>query len=56
MNFEGYQLTGRATYAAFVDAVRTILVSLVDKRGFTPHAITGRAKDPVSLKKKLAQD
>lgn len=56
MNFEEYQLTGRATYAAFVDAIRTILVSLVDKHGFTPHAITGRAKDPVSLKKKLAKN
>ena len=56
MNFEEYQLTGRATYASFVDAVRTILVSLVDRHGFTPHAITGRAKDPVSLKKKLAKN
>ena len=56
MNFDEYQLTGRATYAAFVDAVRTILVSLVDRHGFTPHAITGRAKDPVSLKKKLAKN
>jgi ppGpp synthetase/RelA/SpoT-type nucleotidyltranferase len=56
MNFEEYQLTGRATYAAFVDAIRTILVSLVDKHGFTPHAITGRAKDPASLKNKLAKN
>ena len=56
MNFEDYQLSGRATYAAFVDAVRSILVALVDKHGFTPHAITGRAKDPVSLKKKLAKE
>lgn len=56
MNFEEYQLTGRATYAAFVEAVRTILVSLVEKHGFTPHAITGRAKDPLSLKKKLAKE
>ncbi|MBB3357044.1 MULTISPECIES: RelA/SpoT domain-containing protein [unclassified Novosphingobium] len=56
MHFDEYQLTGRATYAAFVDAVRTILVSLVERHGFTPHAITGRAKDPVSLKKKLAKN
>jgi len=56
MNFDEYQLTGRATYAAFVDAVRAILVSLVEKHGFTPHAITGRAKDSVSLQKKLGKN
>lgn len=54
MTFEEYQLNGRVKYAAFVEAVRNILVALVDAYGLVPHAITGRAKDPVSLKKKLA--
>jgi hypothetical protein len=54
MNFEEYQLHGRAKYAAFVDAIRAILAALVDAHDLVPHGITGRAKDPVSLKKKLA--
>lgn len=54
MNFEEYQLHGRAKYAAFVDAIRAILVALADAHDLVPHGITGRAKDPVSLKKKLA--
>lgn len=54
MNFEEYQLEGRAKYAAFVEAIRAILAALVDAHDLVPHGITGRAKDPVSLKKKLA--
>jgi len=54
MNFEEYQLDGRAKYAAFVEAIRAILAALVDAHDLVPHGITGRAKDPVSLKKKLA--
>lgn len=54
MNFEEYQLDGRAKYAAFVEAIRAILAALIDAHDLVPHGITGRAKDPVSLKKKLA--
>lgn len=53
MNLEDYRLGGRERYAEFVEAVRQILAASVKAAGLKPHAITGRAKDVVSLEKKL---
>jgi ppGpp synthetase/RelA/SpoT-type nucleotidyltranferase len=53
MTFEEYRLGGRSRYVAFVEAIRNILKAAVDANGIVPHAITGRAKDPESLRKKL---
>ncbi len=53
MDFEEYRLGGRERYAEFVEAVRQILAASVKAAGLKPHAITGRAKDVVSLEKKL---
>lgn len=56
MTFEEYQVGGRALYAGFVEAVRQILAAAVKANAMTPHAITGRAKDSASLKKKLEKN
>ncbi len=53
MNFEDYRLGERNRYVEFVDAVRHILNASVKAAGMKPHAITGRAKDVISLEKKL---
>ena len=53
MDFEEYRLTGRAGYAALVEAIRQILAAAVKAQDMIPHAIAGRAKDPDSLEKKL---
>ncbi len=53
MTFDEYRAEGRVRYAAFVDAVCQILAAAVDAQGMVPHAITGRAKHPDSLAKKL---
>jgi ppGpp synthetase/RelA/SpoT-type nucleotidyltranferase len=55
MNFEDYRLDQRARYADFVEAIRHILMAAVKAQGMAPHAITGRAKEPDSLAKKLKE-
>jgi ppGpp synthetase/RelA/SpoT-type nucleotidyltranferase len=53
MDFEQYRAEGRSLYIEFVETVRTILTTAVAEAGMTAYAITGRAKHPDSLKKKL---
>lgn len=53
MDFDEYRLRGHAKYAAFVNAVRQVLAAAMKAHEMAPHAITGRAKDPASLEKKL---
>ena len=53
MTFDEYSTGERSRYAAFVEAVRHILSAAVKAADMKPHAITGRAKDLVSLRKKL---
>jgi len=53
MTFDEYRLRDRAKYAAFVDAIKQVLAASVKAHAMVPHAITGRAKDPESLQKKL---
>lgn len=53
MDFEDYRLKGREKYAAFVNAIQQILSAAVKVQAMSPHALTGRAKDADSLKKKL---
>ena len=53
MTFEEYRTGGRARYAAFVAAIEHILQAAVTAHRIVPHAITGRAKETVSLRKKL---
>lgn len=55
MNFREYRLGGRTRYVAFVEAICHILKAAVDAHGIVPHAITGRAKEPESLRKKLLE-
>jgi ppGpp synthetase/RelA/SpoT-type nucleotidyltranferase len=55
MNLEDYRLNQRTRYAEFVEAVQRILMAAVKTRGMAPHAITGRAKEPDSLAKKLKE-
>jgi len=54
MTFEEYRLEGRHIYADFVSAIQTVLKAAVAAQDLRPHAITGRAKAPDSLAKKLA--
>lgn len=56
MTFEEYRLEGHLRYAAFVAAIRHILEAAVDAQKIVPHAITGRAKQPKSLRKKLVDN
>lgn len=53
MTFEEYQLGGRARYCALVDVVQNILRQALDQHHLVAHAITGRAKESASLRKKL---
>ncbi|NIA70989.1 RelA/SpoT domain-containing protein [Pelagibius litoralis] len=53
MNFEEYQLAGRSRFSALVEAIQYILKAAVEAQGMEPHAITGRAKNPKSLARKL---
>ena len=53
MTFEEYQLAGRACYLALVDVIQNILRQALDQHGLVAHAITGRAKELASLRKKL---
>ncbi len=53
MTFDEYRLRDRAKYEAFVDAIKQVLGASVKAHAMMPHAITGRAKDPESLQKKL---
>jgi len=53
MTFDEYQQEGRARYSAFVDAIRHILRQALEQHGLTAHAVTGRAKELPSLRKKL---
>lgn len=53
MNFENYRLDGRGRYIELVGATRSILAAAIRAQGMAPYAITGRAKDLDSLKKKL---
>jgi ppGpp synthetase/RelA/SpoT-type nucleotidyltranferase len=55
MDFDDYRLGDRARYASLVDSIRQILSAAVKAESMSPHAITGRAKDPDSLAKKLAE-
>jgi ppGpp synthetase/RelA/SpoT-type nucleotidyltranferase len=56
MTFEEYRLEGHLRYAAFVAAIRHILEAAVDAQKIVPHAISGRAKQPKSLRKKLVDN
>lgn len=56
MTFEEYRLEGQLGYAAFVVAIRHILEAAVYAQQIVPHAITGRAKQPKSLSKKLVDN
>jgi ppGpp synthetase/RelA/SpoT-type nucleotidyltranferase len=54
MTFEEYQLAGRARYLALVDVIQNILRQALDQHDLVAHAITGRAKELASLRKKLS--
>jgi len=54
MNFEEYRHSGRSRYSTFVGAIRHILQAALAQHGLEAHGVTGRAKDPDSLLKKLA--
>lgn len=54
MNFDEYRLGERDRYIDLVEAIRSILAAALKAHNMTPHAITGRAKDSVSLENKLA--
>lgn len=53
MTFDEYRLRDRAKYVALVDAIKQVIAASVKAHAMVPHAITGRAKDPASLQKKL---
>lgn len=53
MTFEEYQQRGRSRYLAFVEVIQTILKRALEQHELVAHAITGRAKEPASLRKKL---
>lgn len=53
MTFEEYQQEGRSRYLAFVEIIQTILKRALEQHELVAHAITGRAKEPTSLRKKL---
>lgn len=53
MTFEEYQQTGRVHYRAFVDVIQNILRQALQQHGLTAYAVTGRAKELASLRKKL---
>ncbi len=53
MTFEEYQQGGRARYLALVDVIQNILRQALDQHHLVAHAITGRAKELASLRKKL---
>lgn len=54
MNYDEYRVGERDRYIDLVEAIRSILAAALKAHNMTPHAITGRAKDPVSLENKLA--
>lgn len=53
MNFEKYKQSGRATYRRFVEAVRRILEEMLQQHDLVAYSVSGRAKEPDSLLKKL---
>ena len=53
MTFEEYQVGGHGRFAALVEAIQHIINAAVVAQGMHPYAITGRAKTPESLAKKL---
>ena len=53
MTFEEYQQGGQARHASVVTVVQNILRQALDQHGLLAHGITGRAKELVSLRKKL---
>lgn len=53
MTFEEYQQAGRARYLALVDVIQNILLQALEQHGLVAHAITGRAKELESLRKKI---
>ena len=53
MTFEDYQSAGRGRYLALVSVIQNILQAALEQHGLVAHAITGRAKDVTSLRKKL---
>lgn len=54
MNLEEYRLGGRIRFTDLVEVIQHILKAAVAAQGTEPYAITGRAKTPESLAKKLA--
>jgi ppGpp synthetase/RelA/SpoT-type nucleotidyltranferase len=57
MNYDEYMRDGRQRYDLFARTVVRILQAAIDAepRDFRLQQITHRAKDPVSLKRKLAE-
>ena len=53
MTFDDYQQGGRARHLALAEAIQNILCQALDQHGLVAHAITGRAKELASLRKKL---
>jgi ppGpp synthetase/RelA/SpoT-type nucleotidyltranferase len=53
MNFIDYRDGGRTNYVAFVEAIKLILEASLKRHSLLAHTVTGRAKELVSLKKKL---
>jgi ppGpp synthetase/RelA/SpoT-type nucleotidyltranferase len=53
MTFEEYKQGGQARYLALVEVIQNILRQALDQHHLVAHAITGRAKELVSLRKKL---
>lgn len=54
MTFDEYKEGGRERYTSMVGAIRHILAAALKANSMEAHAITGRAKQPDSLEKKLA--
>lgn len=56
MNFEEYEREGRATYAALATTVAKILTAAINaEEGYRLQQVNERAKQPVSLRKKLEE-
>lgn len=54
MNLDQYEREGRATYAAFAQAVASIVTAAVNRAGgYRLQQVVARAKNPASLRKKL---
>lgn len=55
MDFDEYQTEGYRLYQELVNACKVVLDAAIADAGMVAHAITGRAKDPRSLRRKLEQ-